>query len=53
MGMRQDLVADHGFSGASNTVKRFVRKLRGAQQPEAVGIILTARMTGLRLPDPG
>ena len=41
MGIRQDLVTDHGFSGAYNTVKRFVRKLRGAQQPEAVGIILT------------
>lgn len=38
----QDMVTDHGFSGAYNTVKRFVRKLRGSKQPEAVGIILTA-----------
>jgi transposase len=34
-------VNDHGFSGAYNTVKRFVRKLRGSEQPEAVGIIDT------------
>ena len=37
----QDMVTSHGFSGAYNTVKRFVRKLRGSKQPEAVGIILT------------
>ncbi len=37
----QDLVTDHGFSGKYNTVKRFVRKLRGAVQPEVVGIIET------------
>ena len=37
----QDMVTDHGFSGAYNTVKRFVRKLRGPEQPEAVGIIDT------------
>jgi len=41
IGIWQDLVTDHGFTGAYNTVKRFVRKLRGAQQPEAAGIILT------------
>jgi transposase len=41
MAIWQDLVTDHGFSGAYNTVKRFVRKLRGSKQPEAVGIILT------------
>jgi transposase len=41
MAIWQDLVTDHGFSGAYNTVKRFVGKLRGAQQPEAVGIIIT------------
>jgi transposase len=41
MGIWQDMVTDHGFSGAYNTVKRFVRKLRGADQPKAVGIILT------------
>ena len=29
MAIWQDLVTDYGFSGAYNTVKRFVRKLRG------------------------
>jgi transposase len=38
----QDLVTDYSFSGAYNTVKRFVGKLRGSQQPEQAGIILTA-----------
>jgi transposase len=38
----QDLVSDHGFTGRYQTVKRFVRKLRGTQVPEASGIILTA-----------
>ncbi len=37
----QDLVSDHGFSSGYQAVKRFVRRLRGAQLP-AVGIILTA-----------
>jgi transposase len=42
MAIWQDLVTDHGFSGAYNSVKRFVRKLRGSSaQPEAVGIIIT------------
>src|SRR6266404_261784 len=41
MAIWQDMVSDHGFSGAYNTVKRFVRTLRGSKQPEAVGIILT------------
>jgi transposase len=41
MAIWQDMVTDHGFSGAYNTVKRFVRKLRGSKQPEAAGIILT------------
>jgi transposase len=41
MAIWQDLVNDHGFTGAYNTVKRFVRKLRGSTQPEAVGIIVT------------
>jgi len=41
MAIWQDLVTDHGFCGAYNTVKRFVRKLQGTKQPEAVGIILT------------
>ncbi len=34
-------MTDHSFAGAYNTVKRFVRKLRGATQPEAAGIIVT------------
>jgi transposase len=38
----QDLVSDQGFAGSYQTVKRFVRKLRGPQRPEAAGIILTA-----------
>jgi transposase len=42
MAIWQDLVSDHGFAGGYETVKRFVRKLRGPQRPEAVGIILTA-----------
>jgi len=42
MAIWQDLVTDYGFSGAYNTVKRFVGKLRGSEQAEAAGIILTA-----------
>jgi len=42
MAIWQDLVSDHGFPGGYETVKRFVRKLRGAESPQAVGIILTA-----------
>jgi transposase len=38
----QDLVSDHGFAGDYQVVKRFVRKLRGPQRPQAAGIILTA-----------
>src|SRR5215469_12227919 len=38
----QDLVSDHGFAGGYQTVKRFVRKLRGPQRPEPAGIILTS-----------
>src|SRR5262249_41456876 len=38
----QDLVSEHGFTGSYQTVKRFVRKLRGPQPPEPAGIILTA-----------
>ena len=41
MAIWQDLVNDYGFGGAYNTVKRFVGKLRGSQQPEPAGIILT------------
>jgi transposase len=42
MAIWQDLVSDHGFAGGYQTVKRFVRKLRGGQLPEAAGIILTS-----------
>jgi len=38
----QDLVTEYGFSGRYESVKRFVRKLRGAQKPQASGIIITA-----------
>jgi transposase len=38
----QDLVSAHGFAGGYQTVKRFVRKLRGPRRPEAAGIIITA-----------
>jgi transposase len=38
----QDMVGQHGFSAGYQTVKRFVRKLRGSEQRQAVGIILTA-----------
>ena len=42
MAIWQDMVCHYGFSGGYQTVKRFVRKLRGSEQPQAVGIILTA-----------
>jgi transposase len=42
MAIWQDLVTNHGFNGAYNTVKRFVGKRRGSTAKEAVGIILTA-----------
>src|ERR1051326_2752442 len=42
MAIWQDLITAHGFSGGYQTVQRFVRKLRGASGPEAVGIIETA-----------
>ena len=38
----QDLVDQHGYNGGYQTVKRFVRKLRGTHWPQAVGIILTS-----------
>ena len=41
MAIWQDLVSDYGFASGYQTVKRFVRKLRGSQLPQAVGIILT------------
>jgi transposase len=42
MAIWQDLVTEQGFSGAYNTVKRFVGKLRGSKAKDAVGIIITA-----------
>ena len=42
MAIWQDMVTDLGFSGGYQTVQRFVRKLRGSQRPEPVGIIVTA-----------
>jgi len=42
MAIWQDMVCQYGFGSGYQTVKRFVRKLSGSQQPQAVGIILTA-----------
>jgi transposase len=42
MGIWQDLVSQAGFPAGYQTVKRFVRKLRGAQTPEACAVIVTA-----------
>jgi transposase len=42
MGIWQDLVSQCGFSGRYGSVKRFVRKLRGTQTPEACAVITTA-----------
>ncbi len=42
MAIWQDLVADYGFAGGYQSVKRFVHKLRGAQNPEARAVIVTA-----------
>ena len=41
MAIWQDLVDQHGFAGGYQSVKRFVRKLRGVQTPEACAVILT------------
>jgi transposase len=38
----QDLVSESGFRGGYQTVKRFVRKLRGTQRAQACGVIVTA-----------
>jgi hypothetical protein len=43
MGIFQDLVDTHGFTGGYQSVKRFVRKLRGAVSPEA-GVIIETRL---------
>ena len=42
MAIFQDLVDVHGFTGSYESVKRFVRKLRGKQSPEARVVIETA-----------
>jgi transposase len=42
MSIWQELVDRHGFAGAYESVKRYVRKLRGASSPEARAIIETA-----------
>jgi transposase len=42
MAIWQDLVADSGFRGSYQTVKRFVRKLRGKQPAQARTVIFTA-----------
>lgn len=41
MGIYQNLVDQHGFAGAYQSVKRFVRKLRGDQSPEPRAVIVT------------
>ncbi len=41
MGIWQDLVSQAGFQGGYQTVKRFVRKLRGSHTPEACAVIVT------------
>jgi transposase len=41
MGIWQDLVDQHGFAGGYQSVRRFVRMLRGASSPEARAIIET------------
>ena len=38
----QDLVDTYGFTGAYQSVKRFIRKARGKQSPEACAVIETA-----------
>ena len=41
MAIWQDLVSQHGFTGGYQSVKRFVRRRRGAQTPEAHPVIVT------------
>ena len=41
MGIWQDLVDRSGFTGAYESVKRFVRKLRGTRTPEPCAVVLT------------
>jgi hypothetical protein len=42
MAIWQDLVSQSGFTSSYQSVQRFVRKLRGAQAPEARVVIVTA-----------
>src|SRR5215472_5305403 len=42
MAIWQDLVDEYGFASSYQSVQRFVRKLRGAQTPEARVVIVTA-----------
>ena len=42
MGIWQELVSAHGYSGGYQTVQRFVRKLHTSSGTEPVGIIVTA-----------
>jgi transposase len=42
VGIWQDLVSESGFNGGYQTVKRFVRKLRGNQPPQPRAVIITA-----------
>jgi len=42
MAIWQDLVSESGFRGGYQTVKRFVRKLRGNQPPQPRAVIITA-----------
>jgi len=42
MSIWQEMVDRHGFTGAYESVKRFVRKLRGPSSPEARAVITTA-----------
>ena len=41
-GIWQDLVDGCGFAGGYQTVKRFIRQLRGKSSPEACAVIETA-----------
>ncbi len=43
MAIWQDLVDQNGFGGGYQSVKRFVRQLRGARGPEARAVIVTGR----------
>src|SRR5713226_4374528 len=42
MAIWQDLVSESGFRGGYQTVKRFVRKLRGNRPPQPRAVIITA-----------